>query len=217
MSYGDYGDPWSLGFLDAIFEPEDLKNAGLLLAGGAAAFVVAPQVLNLIKSKKSDSFLNKYGVWLRAGASLAGGYALYKYGKGGGSTTKDLSFAAGAVLLGLGGATVVKAVLPEMGLKDGIIALNGPMPEEAALLAALEAIEDGDIAGLGFQLPEASYQGMDADAYEPMGVAGMDADVANALPGQGPWDADVEQINGIDADVNEFTEYAPYLPSDMVF
>jgi hypothetical protein len=218
MSYGDYGEPWGLGFLGDVFNKDDLKNAGLLMGGGAVAFTLAPWALSLIKSSDSNSFLGKHGVWIKTAASVAGGYALYKWGKGGGSVVKDLGFAAGAVLLALGGSTVLKKVLDMAGVKapEGMIAL-GEYPSEGELLAALNAIEDQPLLGMGeyaplplaegFQVPESAYAGLDAygptefsaDEYPEYAIAGMDADVAsNDLDGV---QIITDAYDGIDADV----------------
>ena len=225
-----YGNPWGLGFLEAIFDPDDLKNAGLLAGGGAVAFTLAPWALGLIKSKDPGSFIGKYGVWLKTAGSLAGGYALYKWGKGGGSWYKDLGFAAGAVLLALGGSTVLKKVLDLVGVTapQGMIALGEGL-DEGELLAALNAIEDRPLLGLGdyaplpladggmtdgFSLPQGVDEGLgaydaygpvelQADAYPDYPVAGIDADVGTVgYDGlEGPQMIDPAYMDGIDADV----------------
>ncbi len=212
MSY--YGDPWGMGFLGAIFDPDDLKNAGLLAGGGAVAFTLAPWALGLIKSKDPGSFIGKYGVWLKTAGSLAGGYALYKWGKGGGSWYKDLAFAAGAVLLALGGSTVLKKVLGFVGVQapEGMIALGETM-DEGELLAALNAIEDRPLLGFddyatmplaeggmtdGFSLPQGMYEGL--DAYDSYGPTEM---LADQYPDQYPD----YPMAGMDADVGMSNQF----------
>lgn len=219
-----YSD-WGLGFLEAVFDPADLKNAGMLMGGGAAAFTLGPWALSLLKSDDPTSFLSKYGVWIKTGVAAAGGYALYKYGKNGGAWYKDLSFAAGAVLLGLAGATIVKKILKaaDVSLANNVLALGDVGADEQALLEALNAIEDEPLRGLddyaplpladglGFEVPESAYAGLGAygpqelvaDAYPDYPVAGIDADVA-------PLDADLtEGYDGIDADMVEIDEQNP--------
>lgn len=208
----EYGEPWGdVGIIEGILDPEDLKAAGILLGAGALTLVAAPKVLNFIPDLKG------WGVYVRGAASIAAGFAAFKGGRGSGSPLYNaIGTGAGAVLMGLGVVTILKALLPASISKHIEVSL-GALPEEAALMAALDAIEDQPLYGIdagddefgaldeGDEFGDVRYLEGEDDGFSAADE--FEADVESYQPG---FEADVEQPmfpgmgEDFEADVEEF-------------
>jgi hypothetical protein len=183
MSLAEYGEPMGdIGFLADLADMDDIKSAGWILGSGVVTLAVAPPVINFIDGILPD-MLKPYSGYIKGIVAVGGGFAAYKYGR---KYNHDAAVGAGAVLMGLGTVTIAKQLAnkfaPTMS-KYVPAGLGYGMPEEAALMAALDAVASSGIS--------ADMDPAFGGWYDP-GFNAIDASVEE----EGAYDEDGGQLRG---------------------
>jgi len=194
----EYGEPFGdVGFIGDLLDTRDLKDFGLIVASSLGTAVVVPKLIKLLDNV---TFFGKALPYVKGGVGILGGFATYKYlGRKLPAKWHDAIVASSAIMAGLGAATIGHQLFDtgSTGAKlkgfHGLgnlfpVSLSNVGPDEDALLAGLQAIEDqalmadmdpqfgafvNDDSAFQFSPEQGEPEGMFGDAYADM--EGLDA------------------------------------------